>query len=52
MDVHLLPSGGPGDDGGIFGKGATWIFVFDGSSYQQFGLKLVGSGSVDFSESR
>ena len=26
--------------------GATWIFVFDGSAYQQIGNKLVGSGSV------
>ncbi len=43
--------GGSGDDGGIFGGiGATWIFVFDGSSYQQLGDKLVSSGSVGTSE--
>ncbi len=42
-DGRTLAIGGPGDDGEI---GAAWIFVFDGSSYQQFGDKLVGTGSV------
>ena len=42
-DGLTLAVGGLGDDSGV---GATWIFVFDGSAYQQLGVKLVGSGSV------
>ncbi len=42
-DGRTLAVGGYGDDGNI---GSTWIFEFDGSSYQQLGDKLVGSGSV------
>ena len=42
-DGGILAVGGPVDDNG---KGATWIFVFDGSTYLQLGDKLVGSGSI------
>ncbi len=42
-DGKTLAVGGPSDDGG---KGATWIFVLNGSTFQQLGRKLVGSGSV------
>ena len=43
-DGRTLAGGGYVDDGF---KGATWIFVFDGSTnqYLQRGAKLVGSGS-------
>lgn len=40
-DGTFLAVGGPGDNNGL---GATWIFVYDGSStYQQLGEKLVGN---------
>jgi hypothetical protein len=42
-DGRILAVGGPEDDGR---KGATWIFVVDGPTYQQLGVKLVGSGSI------
>ncbi len=42
-DGRILAVGASRDDGF---KGATWIFVSDGSSYQPLGSKLVGSGSV------
>ncbi len=38
-DGRTLAVGGPYDDDL---KGATWIFVFDGTAYQQLGPKLVG----------
>lgn len=38
-DGRILAVGGPYDNQSI---GATWIFEFDGSSYQQRGNKLVG----------
>ncbi len=41
-DGNTLAVGGPYDDSGI---GATWIFVFDGSDYQQMGPKLVQSSA-------
>lgn len=37
---RILVFGGPFDNGQI---GATWIFVYDGSTYQQVGSKLVGN---------
>ena len=42
-DGGIFAVGGPFDNGRI---GATWIFVFDGSTFQQLGSKLVGSGSI------
>ncbi len=48
MDGHTLAVGGPYDAGGM---GAMWIFVSNGSTYQQLGSKLVGSGASGFSKS-
>lgn len=45
-DGILLAVGGPEDDGG---KGATWIFKYDGSKYYQLGPKLV-DGQSSFSK--
>lgn len=42
-DGQILAVGGIGDD---FYVGATWIFAYDGSVYQQLGEKLVGADSV------
>lgn len=42
LDGNFLAIGGPGDNNGI---GATWTFVYNGSTYQQLGRKLVGLGS-------
>lgn len=36
---HILAVGGPYNNGW---EGATWIFEFDGSTYQQRGNKIVG----------
>lgn len=36
----FIAVGGPRDNRGV---GATWIFIKDGSSYQQLGNKLVGN---------
>lgn len=51
-DGRILAVGGPLDN---FRAGATWIFVYDGSTYQQFGRKLSalfpsqqGKGGVKF----
>lgn len=44
---HILAVGGPADGRGI---GATWIFVNDGSRYQQRGPKLVGTGASGSSQ--
>lgn len=41
-DGRILAIGGPGDNNGI---GATWIFVSNGSVYQQLGQKLVATDS-------
>jgi hypothetical protein len=41
-DRRTLAVGGYADGGN---KGATWIFVSTGTTYQQLGMKLVGSGS-------
>lgn len=38
----VLAVGGPYDNGEV---GATWIFLYNGSTYQQLGQKLVGTGS-------
>lgn len=42
-DASWLAVGSPGDNGNM---GATWIFRYNASvgSYEQFGLKLVGTG--------
>lgn len=41
-DGTFLAFGGPEDDDGI---GATWVFLFNGSSYEQLGNKLIGADS-------
>lgn len=41
-DGRILASGGPVDS---LAEGATWIFVYDGSTYKQLGQKLVGTGN-------
>lgn len=40
----ILAVGGQGDDL----VGATWLFRFNGSQYEQLGDKLVGSKSLGF----
>jgi hypothetical protein len=40
-DGNTAIIGGPGDN---FGRGATWVFTRQGSSWSQEGTKLVGSG--------
>jgi hypothetical protein len=42
-DGLTLASGASGDNGGA---GAVWIFTFNGTTWVQFGGKLVGSGAV------
>jgi FG-GAP repeat len=39
-DTALI--GAPGDDGGLFGKGAAWMFTRSGGVWSQQGEKLVG----------
>lgn len=41
-DGHMLAVGGPSDKMGI---GATWLFKYDGSTFQQIGDKIIGIGS-------
>ena len=45
-DGRILAVGGHFDDSV---RGATWIFVSDGSTYQQLGDKLVGTSSIGYS---
>lgn len=46
-DGRILAVGGIKDNGGI---GAAWTFVYDGSTYQQLGNKLVGNDRSGSSE--
>ena len=49
-DGDMLAVGGPYDNSSV---GATWIFLSDGSTYQQVGPKLVGNGTfVDQGKTR
>lgn len=41
-DGRKLAIGGPSNGGSI---GATWIYIFDGTTYRQLGPRLVGSGA-------
>jgi hypothetical protein len=41
-DGNTALIGAPGDNGGLFGKGAAWVFTRSGSSWTQQGEKLVG----------
>jgi hypothetical protein len=41
-DGNTALIGGPGDNGGLFGKGAAWVFTRSGSTWAQQGEKLVG----------
>ncbi|HXB65535.1 MAG TPA: hypothetical protein VNV42_11745 [Solirubrobacteraceae bacterium] len=41
-DGNTALIGAPGDNGGLFGKGAAWVFTRSGSTWTQQGEKLVG----------
>jgi hypothetical protein len=41
-DGYMLAVGGPSDKTGI---GATWLFKYDGSTFQQVGDKIISIGS-------
>ena len=41
-DGNTALIGAPGDNGGLFGKGAAWVFTRSGGSWTQQGEKLVG----------
>jgi type IV secretory pathway TrbD component len=41
-DGNTALIGAPGDDGGLFGKGAAWVFTRSDGSWTQQGEKLVG----------
>jgi len=43
-DGNTLAVGGPTDNGGFSGQGATWIFTRTNSTWTQQGAKLIGSG--------
>ncbi len=48
-DGSRLAVGGPFDNDVV---GATWVFQYDGSVYNQLGEKLVGSGYEDRSSTQ
>lgn len=41
-DGSMLAIGGPHDRCNL--EGATWVYQYDGSKYNQLGPKLIGSG--------
>ena len=41
-DGNTALIGAPGDNGGLYGKGAAWVFTRSGSTWSQQGEKLVG----------
>lgn len=47
LDRKVIAIGGPEDNDTV---GATWVFVYNGSTYQQLGNKLVATNSSGLSQ--
>jgi uncharacterized protein (TIGR03437 family) len=45
-DGNTAIVGGPGDNGGISGAGAAWVYTRSGGVWTQQGSKMVGTGAV------